>query len=103
MISSVLAIAFRRLLFQRGEIWMLHTRSNSRLDLPAALFAVMVMGAVALYLFNPSTLAAADPVVVAAGDIACDPASSGFNGGYGTSVCHQLATYRLITAIAPAA
>lgn len=33
----------------------------------------------------------ADPVVAAAGDIACDPAKASFNGGLGTSSsCHQM-------------
>ncbi len=35
-------------------------------------------------------LAASDPVIAAAGDIACDPSSSSFNGGNGTSgACRQ--------------
>lgn len=39
----------------------------------------------------------ADPVVMAAGDIACDPGSSSFNGGNGTSnSCHQRATSDLL-------
>jgi hypothetical protein len=39
----------------------------------------------------------ADPVVAAAGDIACDPSSSSFNGGLGTSSsCRQLYTSNLI-------
>ncbi len=41
-------------------------------------------------------------VLVAAGDIACDPASGSFNGGAGTSTrCHQQGTADLITAIGP--
>ncbi|HEU0195029.1 MAG TPA: metallophosphoesterase [Gaiellales bacterium] len=41
--------------------------------------------------------AAADPVIATAGDIACDPTSSKFNGGKGTSsACRQLATSNLI-------
>jgi hypothetical protein len=37
--------------------------------------------------------ATGDPVIAAAGDIACDPASSAFNGGNGTSTkCHELYT-----------
>ncbi len=37
-----------------------------------------------------STAATADPVIAAAGDIACDPASGSFNGGQGTSTnCRQ--------------
>jgi hypothetical protein len=43
--------------------------------------------------------AASDPVVATAGDIACDPASSQFNGGAGTSgACRELATSNLIAA-----
>lgn len=43
--------------------------------------------------------AVADPVIAAAGDIACDPSSSSFNGGNGTSSnCRQKATAALLTA-----
>lgn len=48
------------------------------------------------------TSAAGDYVIVAAGDIVCDPSSSSFNGGKGTSSsCHMLATANLIASIAP--
>jgi acid phosphatase type 7 len=41
--------------------------------------------------------AAADPVIMAAGDIACDPADPGYNGGAGTADrCHQQATSDLV-------
>ncbi len=41
--------------------------------------------------------AVADPVIAAAGDIACDPGSSSFNGGNGTSSsCQQKATAALL-------
>jgi acid phosphatase type 7 len=41
--------------------------------------------------------AAADPVIAAAGDIACDPADPGYNGGNGTSTrCRQRATSDLL-------
>src|SRR5215217_8924760 len=41
--------------------------------------------------------AAADPVIAAAGDIACDPADPGYNGGAGTSDrCRQRATSDLL-------
>src|SRR5215207_11399841 len=37
--------------------------------------------------------AAADPVIAAAGDIACDPSDPGYNGGRGTAHrCRQRAT-----------
>jgi hypothetical protein len=39
----------------------------------------------------------ADPVIAAAGDIACDPGSSSFNGGAGTAdACRQMATSDLL-------
>src|SRR5690349_15131644 len=42
-------------------------------------------------------LAASDPVIAAAGDIACDPTSSGFNGGNGISgSCRQKYTSDLL-------
>lgn len=42
-------------------------------------------------------LAAGDPVIAAAGDIACDPSSSSFNGGNGTSgACRQRYTSDLL-------
>src|SRR5204862_5178406 len=38
-----------------------------------------------------------DPVIAAAGDIACDPTSGSFNGGSGTSTaCHEKATSDLL-------
>ena len=38
------------------------------------------------------------PVIAAAGDIACDPGSTAYNGGLGTdSACRQLATSNLLT------
>ena len=44
-----------------------------------------------------SAAAAGDPVIAAAGDIACDPASSSFHGGSGTSSsCRQLYTSDLL-------
>jgi hypothetical protein len=55
----------------------------------------------------PSSLAlaaAADPVIAAAGDIACDPTSSGYNGGAGTSgACRQRYVSDLLVAMNPAA
>ncbi|MGH2945477.1 MAG: LamG-like jellyroll fold domain-containing protein, partial [Solirubrobacteraceae bacterium] len=48
--------------------------------------------------FTVSTApAASSPVIAAAGDIACDPANSSFNGGNGTSSsCHQKHTSDLL-------
>ena len=46
--------------------------------------------------------AAGDPVIAAAGDIACDPGNSNFNGGNGANgACMQKATYNLLTQINP--
>jgi acid phosphatase type 7 len=41
--------------------------------------------------------AAGDPIIAAAGDIACDPTSANFNGGQGTAAaCRQMATSDII-------
>ena len=46
---------------------------------------------------TPSPPAAGDPVIAAAGDIACDPADPNFNNGAGTpNGCHQRATSNLV-------
>jgi Calcineurin-like phosphoesterase/RTX calcium-binding nonapeptide repeat (4 copies) len=47
-------------------------------------------------------VACEDPVIAAAGDIACDPRSASFNGGDGTSAaCHMMATSDLLLEIDP--
>ena len=58
----------------------------------------LVLGVVALSAGRATwSVAAGDPVIAAAGDIACDPTSSAFHGGTGTSSsCQQLATSDLI-------
>jgi hypothetical protein len=61
--------------------------------LPLAMVAVRV-----------PTAAAADSVVMAAGDIACDPADPNYNGGLGTaSFCRMRAVSDLLVAGAPTA
>jgi hypothetical protein len=56
------------------------------------LLLAMLLSAVA-----PRVAAAADPVIAAAGDIACDPGNSSFNGGAGSSgSCRQLYTSNLL-------
>jgi len=53
---------------------------------------------------GPVSSASSDPVIAAAGDIACDPLSTSFNGGAGTSgSCHQRATSDLLLSVSPAA
>jgi Calcineurin-like phosphoesterase len=45
-----------------------------------------------------------DPVIVAAGDIACSPADANFNGGAGTATaCHEQATSDLVLSLDPIA
>jgi hypothetical protein len=76
----------------------------SRRSLPGAARRVKLalVAAVALswLVVSPAThptIAAADPVVAAAGDIACDPADSHFNGGNGTAtLCNEKATSNLL-------
>jgi hypothetical protein len=73
------------------------------------LMVVLVLGGVAAVLsgaFATGRVASAsgDPVIAAAGDIACDPSSSSFNGGLGKgSACQQLATYNVLQQINPVA
>lgn len=53
-------------------------------------------------LLPPGRPGGSDPVVAAAGDIACDPADVGYNGGAGaTFVCMMPATARLLDQIHP--
>ncbi|MDX6538867.1 MAG: hypothetical protein QOI71_477 [Gaiellales bacterium] len=45
-----------------------------------------------------------DPVIVAAGDIACSPADANYNGGLGTATaCHEKATSDLVLSLNPLA
>src|SRR4051812_8015413 len=58
----------------------------------AAVLALLATAALCL----PAS-AAADPVIAAAGDVACDPGSSYFNGGAGDPThCRQRATSDLL-------
>jgi hypothetical protein len=71
------------------------------LILAAGLFLVRISLSV-----GPSLTATAqtDPVIAAAGDIACDPDRGGYNQGNGTAAaCHMKATADLIAARAPTA
>jgi acid phosphatase type 7 len=77
---------------------------GKRKSLVPTLVFVAIVG-LAWAMSKPAALvAASDPVIVAAGDIACDPASSQFNGGNGANtVCHEKATASLIGGINPTA
>jgi acid phosphatase type 7 len=67
---------------------------------------VVVLGLLTMAEFVPgapgpvlveSRAATSDPVIAAAGDIACDPTSSSFNGGSGTSnSCHAIKTSNML-------
>src|SRR4026208_1348603 len=58
---------------------------------------VLSPGASPLVKNSEVAFAASDPVIAAAGDIACDPSSSSFNGGNGTSnSCRQKYTSDLL-------
>jgi hypothetical protein len=60
--------------------------------------------ALAMLAARMTSAAAADPVVMAAGDIACDPADPNYNGGLGTaSFCRMRAVSDLLVAGAPTA
>jgi len=66
----------------------------------ARLGVVVAVVATSLAFVAPSAEAAGDPVIAAAGDIACDPTVSWFNGGAGTATdCRQMATARLLTGV----
>lgn len=73
----------------------------------ALLVLLLFLGLISLAGFvsqSQSLSAAGDPVVVAAGDIACDPAATTFNGGSGgLASCRQKYTYDLIANINPTA
>jgi hypothetical protein len=45
----------------------------------------VVLAALAAFMAVPAADAFADPVIAAAGDIACDPEDPGYNGGSGTA------------------
>jgi hypothetical protein len=95
MFSLEVADAFLRSLPRRRSI-----------KVAAAVFA-LAAGVVVAGWATPgssSVFAAGDPVVAAAGDIACDPASANFNGGSGSGgVCQQGATFALLEQLNPAA
>jgi chitodextrinase len=65
-------------------------RPVGRLTLLVVLAAVIVSAGSSSDRFVSGTGATGDPVIAAAGDIACDPANTGFNGGAGVPTrCRQ--------------
>ncbi len=82
---------------------LLSTNRMARPLFVAVALVLFVVAASMIFGAAPSQ-AAGDPVIVAAGDIACDPASSAFNGGNGTAkLCNMKETAALIGSTAPAA
>jgi len=70
------------------------TEEMGHVEMIATMVARLLEGAPAT---ATTKAAAADPVVGAAGDIACDPADSNYNGGLGTaSACHTRAVSDLL-------
>jgi acid phosphatase type 7 len=69
----------------------------------AAVLGLALTSATSAYGREP-TQASGDPVIMAAGDIACDPDDPGYNGGAGTADrCRQRATSDLLVGAGPAA
>jgi hypothetical protein len=65
---------------------------------------LLIVAAVSIAFGAQAAPAGADPVIMAAGDIACDPSDPGYNNGAGTSDrCRQLATSDLLLQAGPAA
>src|SRR5881394_2553876 len=73
---------------------------SSRL-LRVVLTLVLTAGVMSVLALRPSpAFAAADPVIGAAGDIACDPTSAVYNGGNGTGTdCIAKATAALLNGV----
>jgi hypothetical protein len=60
------------------------------------------IGCLVAFVATARTAPAADPVLAAAGDIACAPESADFNGGLGTATaCRMMATANLLVTRAP--
>ena len=63
------------------------------------LMPILILAALLVVTVGPGAYQvalASDPVIAAAGDIACDPASASFNGGLGKTVCLQKNTSDLL-------
>jgi acid phosphatase type 7 len=86
--------------FMGPRRWLVQLRPWPRRILSILVFTAlfwMLQGGFRSTAGLPSALAASDPVIAAAGDIACDPADSHFNNGLGTtSNCHQKYTSDLL-------
>ncbi len=67
-----------------------------------ALLVGLLLGLVPFILQPPLPASAADPVLAGAGDVACDPSLSSFNGGLGSSTtCRQKYTSDLLLTMNP--
>lgn len=87
---------------------MWRTAPEAELNMRTRLIRVLLIALMALAVTPglqwraPAARAAADPVIAAVGDIACDPANSGYNGGTGTPTdCRQRWTADLLASTGP--
>src|SRR5919109_4564076 len=68
-----------------------------RVRMPSAVACCLPLLVLLLLLSAPAAAEAADPVIAAAGDIACSPSSSNYNGGNGTAdACRMKYTSNLL-------
>ncbi|HEX7248605.1 MAG TPA: IPT/TIG domain-containing protein [Actinomycetota bacterium] len=75
----------------------LAARSRPQVSLASVVALALIVATLGLP--QREAVAVGDPVIAAAGDIACDPASGAFNGGLGTANrCRQLYTSDLLVA-----
>ena len=73
-------------------------RNSRKMGLDAPFRSTLMIVALLACALAPARADAADPTVMAAGNIACDPKSSSFNGGGGTATqCRQAATGALLS------
>ena len=102
MLACRYGVAQRRVLLQSGRTMIMSTNSSfvpGHKAWRAVLALLLLVGLIGFAAPGDitSALAAGDPVVAAAGDIACDPSSSSFNAGNGSSSsCRQKYTSDLL-------
>jgi hypothetical protein len=82
-----------RALAGKRRTWLLCVASAGLFALPS-----MALGASPVRAMSVTTTSATDPVIAAAGDIACDPTNTKYNGGAGHGGrCRMAATAQLLT------
>ena len=83
----------------------INARGRQHRILPLLIVSLLIaLGSTAISGIPIGETGTGDPAIVAAGDIACDPADASFDGGLGSATaCRQQATANLIGNIKPAA